>query len=130
MGRKRGRGGVEETTVKSSQKKKTRKREVVKQRKKEKFDGRAPRKEPETENHDTKTSRQWAFRAGLGLLYDLFAGTEEKRLVLNDKQRDLLKTTTFWNLIQVFIDNQITKDELEKPPARAVLGIGRLGRPP
>ncbi|RZC46774.1 hypothetical protein C5167_039723 [Papaver somniferum] len=47
-GEKRGRGGVEETTVESSQKKETRKREVVKQRKKEKFDGRAPRKEPET----------------------------------------------------------------------------------
>ncbi|MCL7039046.1 hypothetical protein MKW94_008807, partial [Papaver nudicaule] len=60
-------------------------------------------------------SRHWAFRAGFGLLHDLFAGEEGKKLVLNDQQRDLLATTPFWNLLQVFINNQINKDELEKP---------------
>ncbi|KAI3872870.1 hypothetical protein MKW92_038443 [Papaver armeniacum] len=99
---KRDRGlGDDETTPESPRKKKIKKAEVVKQRKKGKSQGKTPSKEPEI--------------AGLGHLHDLFVGKEEEILVLNDIHRDLLATTTFWSLLQVFINNQITKDELKIP---------------
>ncbi|KAI3859534.1 hypothetical protein MKX03_008294 [Papaver bracteatum] len=82
--------------------------EVVKQRKKGKSQGKTPSKEPEI--------------ACLGHLHDLFIGKEEEILVLNDIQWDLLATTTFWNLLQVFTNNQITKDELKIPQA----GLNKL----
>ncbi|RZC66689.1 hypothetical protein C5167_010382 [Papaver somniferum] len=117
---KRYRGkGDDETTPESPQKKKIKMEEVFRQRKKGKSQGKTPSKEPEiAEKDDTiKSNRQWAFRAGLGHLHDLFVGKEEDILVLNDIHRDLLATTAFWSLLQVFINNQITKDELKIPQA-------------
>ncbi|KAI3861761.1 hypothetical protein MKX03_019554 [Papaver bracteatum] len=96
---KRDRGlGDDETVPENPRKKKIKKAEVVKQRKKGKSQGKTPSKEPEL-------GKQWAFRAGLGHLHDLFVGKEEEILVLNDIHRDLLATTTFWNLLQVFTNN-------------------------
>ncbi|KAI3850634.1 hypothetical protein MKX03_009607 [Papaver bracteatum] len=118
---KRDRGlSDDETIPEIHQKKKIKKAEVLKQRKKGKSQGKTPSKGPEivAEKDDTiKSSRQWAFRAGLGHLHDLFVGKVEEILVLNDIQRDLLATTTFWNLLQVFTNNQINKDELKIPQA-------------
>ncbi|KAI3894717.1 hypothetical protein MKX03_033366 [Papaver bracteatum] len=123
---KRDRGlGDDETIPESHRKKKIKKAEVVNQRKKGKSQGKTPSKGPEivAEKDDTiKSSRQWEFRAGLGHLHNLFVGKEEEILVMNDIHRDLLATTTFWNLLQVFTKNQITKDELKIPQA----GLNKL----
>lgn len=51
-------------------------------------------------------------------MHDLFKDNKDKEnLVLNDEQRKVLKKTPFWNLLQVFINNQFTTSELEKPLA-------------
>ncbi|KAI3892226.1 hypothetical protein MKX03_026888 [Papaver bracteatum] len=117
--------GDDETIPESHRKKKIKKAKVVKQRKKGKSQGKTPSKGPEivAEKDDIiKSSRQWAFRAVLGHLHDLCVGKEKEILLLDDIQWDLLATNTFWNLLQVFTNNQLTKDELKIPQA----GLNKL----
>ncbi|KAI3856575.1 hypothetical protein MKX03_032439 [Papaver bracteatum] len=47
---------------------------------------------------------------------------EEEKLLHDNKQQDLLATTPFRNLLQVFINNQLTKDDLDKPAS----GLNKL----
>ncbi|MCL7038187.1 hypothetical protein MKW94_021879 [Papaver nudicaule] len=54
------------------------------------------------------------FRANLGPMHDLFREIEKKGLKLNKAQLDALKSTTFFPLLQVFMENQIKKEELTK----------------
>ncbi|MCL7046629.1 hypothetical protein MKW94_004795 [Papaver nudicaule] len=111
----RGPNGGADEQAESLPEKKTRK----KGKSKDKINPEPPKETGTLENDDSKKrSSTRPFRAGFGLLHDLFKDNKDKEnLVLNDEQRKVLKKTPFWNLLQVFINNQFTTSELEKPLA-------------
>ncbi|KAI3835426.1 hypothetical protein MKX03_034516 [Papaver bracteatum] len=61
-----------------------------------------------------KTEKFKLFRANFGNLHDLFYEIEKEQLELNQQQLDALESTPFWNLLQIFMNKQITRDELCK----------------
>ncbi|XP_026407024.1 uncharacterized protein LOC113302330 [Papaver somniferum] len=62
----------------------------------------------------SQTEKFKLFRANFGNLHDLFYEIEKEHLELNQQQLDALESTPFWNLLQVFMNKQITRDELCK----------------
>ncbi|KAI3992545.1 hypothetical protein MKX01_022636 [Papaver californicum] len=54
------------------------------------------------------------FRANFGALHDLFRDIDQMGHKLNHEQLAALKSTLFWSMLEVFIDNIISKEELAK----------------
>ncbi|KAI3928284.1 hypothetical protein MKW98_023885 [Papaver atlanticum] len=52
------------------------------------------------------------FRANFGSLNDLFRDLENKRICLTERQLEAIRSCPFSNLLQVFMDNQISKEQL------------------